>query len=573
MKTIARDRHNLSRSDRCSLHSQRGRRDAQDSPVTWRALLPRGPRWPLLTLLALAVASLVACAPRKPLAVSGSTVTLAHINDTHGRYLPVAVAPGNATAQTGDPGREEESFSRVGKVGGYAVLAAALRQLRERVGTENVLLLHGGDAFGDDLLGNLTKGEATIQLMNALGFQFLALGNHDFDYGADRTRELQGIAKFPMRGANVTDASGSPFLGEPAQVFKVAGARVAVLALGYHNTDQTGSRDNVRGLTFGSGIEAARRWVPQLRSRADVVVVLSHQGSKVDRELAKAVRGIDIIVGAHSHDAIFPPERVGETWMVQALSDSALLGEVTLTLGPDRRVSHVAGRIHTLWTDEYPADAAVTQRIERLRAPYRAALEAPVVIAADRIGRRYKSESPFDALSGEILREHTGAEIAFLPGVGYGVSLEAGVVTREALAALLPHPTKVATVVLTGRQVQEVLEQSATNQKPADPMDSVGGLVQTSGLKWTIDLTSPAGQRIRDVRVGGVSIDPGRDYRVVTNEGMLKGLHRYRSFAAGREPKVSEQSVTEVVEAALKRRGTVRAPPLGSVTLIKSPAS
>ena len=97
--------------------------------------------------------------------------------------------------------------------------------------------------------------------------------------------------------------------------------------------------------------------------------------------------------------------------------------------------------------------------------------------------------------------------------------------------------------------------------------------MQTSGLKWTIDLTSPAGQRIRDVRVGNVPIDPGRDYRVVTNEGMLKGLHRYRSFAAGREPKVSEQSVTEVVEAALKRRGTVRAPPLGSVTLIKSPAS
>ena len=68
-------------------------------------------------------------------------------------------------------------------------------------------------------------------------------------------------------------------------------------------------------------------------------------------------------------------------------------------------------------------------------------------------------------------------------------------------------------------------------------------------------------------------IDPGRDHRVVTHESMLKGLHRYRSFAAGREPKVSEQSVTEVVEAALRRRGTVRAPQLGNVTLIKSPAS
>ncbi len=542
--------------------------------MTHRTLLPRRlTRWLLLTLMALAIAALAACTTRQPPARGNVTVTLAHINDTHGRYLPIAVSPGNATAQTGDPGREEQSFSRAGTVGGYAVLAAALRQLRERVGAGNVLLLHGGDAFGDDLLGNLTRGEATIQLMNALGFQFLALGNHDFDYGAERTRELQGIAKFPMRGANVLDASGSPFLGEPAQIFRVAGARVAVLALAYHNTAQTGSRDNIRGLTFGSGIDAARRWVPALRGRADIVVVLSHQGSKVDRELARAVPGIDIIVGAHSHDAIAPPERVGGTWMVQAMSDGAALGELTLTLGPDRRVTNVTGRMHTLWTDEYPADATVTQLIERLRAPHRAALEAPVATAAERVGRRYKSESPFDALSGEILREHTGADIAFLPGVGYGISLGPGVVTREALAAMLPHPTKVATVFLTGQQVQDVLEQSATNQKPDNPMDAVGGLVQTSGLKWTIDLTRPAGQRIRDVRVGNAPIHPGRDYRIVTHEGMLKGLHRYLGFAAGREPKVSERSVTEVVEEALRRRGVVRAPRLGNVTLIKSPDS
>ena len=231
------------------------------------------------------------------------------------------------------PVASEASFSRRGLVGGYAALATAIKALRARHGADNVLLLHGGDTFSDDLLGNLTRGEATIRLMNALGFQFLALGNHDFDYGADRTRELQRIASFPMRAANVTDANGKPFLGEPAQVFEVAGARVAVLALGYHNTDQTGSRDNVRGLSFGSGIDAARQWVPRLRSRADVVVVLSHQGSKVDRELARAVPGIDLIVGAHSHDAISPPERVGGTWMVQALSDAAALGEVTLTLG------------------------------------------------------------------------------------------------------------------------------------------------------------------------------------------------------------------------------------------------
>lgn len=118
--------------------------------------------------------------------------------------------------------------------------------------------------------------------------------------------------------------------------------------------------------------------------------------------------------------------------MVQALSDGAAPGDLTLTLGPDQRVANVTGRLHKLWTDECPADAAVTPLIERRRAPHCAALEAPVAAAADRIGRRDRSESPFDALTGEILRQHSGTDIAFLSGVGYGVALEPGVVTREA---------------------------------------------------------------------------------------------------------------------------------------------
>ncbi|MEP6558917.1 MAG: bifunctional UDP-sugar hydrolase/5'-nucleotidase [Burkholderiales bacterium] len=540
------------------------------------------PHWRLLGAVVLTSLGMAACATTdgpvsggsQPVPKGTTTVTIAHINDTHGRYLPVLVAPGNATAQTGDPGRSEQSFERRGLIGGYAAMASALARMRARVGTDNLLMLHGGDAFGDDLLGNLTRGEATIRLMNAIGVDFMALGNHDFDYGAERTRELQGIAAFPMRGANVTDASGEPFLGDPAKVFEAGGVRIAVLALGYHNTDQTGSRDNLRGLAFGSGIDAARTWVPRLRGRADVILVLSHQGSKVDRELARAVPGIDVIVGAHSHDEIAPPERVGDTWLVQAMSDATELGELTLNIGTDRRLQSVSGQLHTLWADDFPADTAVAQLIERLRAPHRAALEATMATASERIGRRYKSESPFDALGGEILREHTGADIAFLPGVGYGVSLEAGTITREALGTLLPHPAKVATVVLSGRQVREVLEQSATNQKPERVLDGVGGLVQTSGLIWTIDLTHPVGQRVRDIRVGNQAsnqaIDPQRDYRVVTHEGMLKGLHRYRSFAAGREPNVLAETVTEVVEAGFRQRGTVRPPPLGNVTVIQS---
>ncbi|MEW6613788.1 MAG: bifunctional UDP-sugar hydrolase/5'-nucleotidase [Pseudomonadota bacterium] len=497
------------------------------------------------------------------------TLTILHTNDFHGRYMPFAVAPGNATAQTGDPGRAPQSFARTGKVNGFARLATAIAQIRRERGPTNVLLLHGGDTFSDDLLGNQTRGEAIIRLMNAVGYQFMALGNHDFDYGVERTRELQRFARFPMRGANVIDqASGRPFLGDPAVILTAGGLRVGILALGYHNTDQTGSPDNTKGLRFTSGIEAAKRYVPMLRRQADVVVVLSHQGSKVDRILAREVPDIDLIVGAHSHDEIAPPERIGKVRLVQALSDAAVLGEVTIRVA-DGQIADVRGVAHTLWDDRYPADPGVSRLIERLRAPHRAQLEAVIATAAERIGRRYKSESPFDTLAGEILRRHAKAEVAFLPGVGYGVSLSPGPIRREDLYTLLPHPSKVVSMRLTGAQILAILEQSATNQKPENPLDAVGGLVQTAGLRWTVDLTRPIGQRIRDVAVGDAPLDPDRSYRVVTHSGMLQGIHRYGTFAEGRDIERTEDKVTDVVEAGLRAMGTVRAPALGAVTLIK----
>lgn len=494
-------------------------------------------------------------------------ITILHTNDMHGRHLPIRVEPGNATAQTGDPGRSKQSFDRAGKIGGFAHLASVVEAVRREKGANNVLLVDGGDTIGDDLLGNLTKGEAMIRLMNAVGYDLMALGNHDFDYRADRTAELQRIAQFPMRGANVLGPDGKPFGGEPYLIKTIGGVRLAILTLGYHNTAKTGSPKNVEGLTFGNGIEAARRMVPQLRQLAELVVVLSHQGSKVDRELAKQVGGIDLIIGAHSHDEIAPPEQVNGVWLAQAMSDGTMLGQLTLSVTGGRLVG-VEGRMIELWNDRVRPDPAVERLIGELRAPHRGRLEEVIATASARIGRRYKSESPFDTLAGDIMRERTGADISFLPGVGYGVTIEPGPITREQLYALLPHPSKLVTMTLTGRQVMQILEQSATNQKAGDPLKGVGGLIQTSGLAYTVNLNRPEGQRVSGVLVGSEPIDLGRSYKIVTNAGMREGIHNYVTFADGRDMVEHPNSVTEIVEDGFRRRGSVSLPALGRVRLI-----
>ena len=500
---------------------------------------------------------------------AAGTFWILHTNDIHGDLREFWVDTGDATAQTGDPGRPYQQYPRAGVIGGFARLAAAVQEIRRMRGASNVMLVDAGDTFGDQLLSNLTRGEATLRLMDALSFTFMALGNHDYEYTAENTRRLQGLVHFPMRAANaIVTATGAPFLGDPTTVVTVGGVRVGLLALTYHNTDQTGNRDNTKELQFRSGIDIARQFVPALRTRADVVVVVSHQGTVIDSLLGERVPGIDVIVGGHSHDRIQPPRHVGGAWMVQALSDASALGELTVTV-QGGKVVHVEGAVHELYADRYHPDPRVAALLDSLRAPFRDTLDAVIATATDRIGRQYKSESPVDVLAAEILRVRGRADVAFLPGLGFGVTLQPGPITREMLVGLFPHPTSVVRETLTGSQILEILEQSATNLRPANDMDRVGGLVQTAGLRWTVDLTKPVGQRISNVDVAGVRLDQGRSYIVMTNGGLLQGTHRYTTFAKGTDIVRDEQPFAVILEQALRRMQQVAAPTLGAVTLVK----
>jgi 5'-nucleotidase / UDP-sugar diphosphatase len=123
------------------------------------------------------------------------------------------------------------------------------------------------------------------------------------------------------------------------------------------------------------------------------------------------------------------------------------------------------------------------------------------------------------------------------------------------------------TMRLTGAQVLEILEQSATNQDPGDSSQIVGGLVQTAGLRWRVDFSQPAGSRVSDVLVRGTQIQMDRLYPVGTNAGMARGLHRYQAFTEGQDVEVHDIQVNQLVERAFARMGTVRAPQMGDIDL------
>ncbi|WP_300441453.1 bifunctional UDP-sugar hydrolase/5'-nucleotidase [Christiangramia sp.] len=496
-------------------------------------------------------------------------VSILHTNDMHGSYMPFQTTLDNATAQTGDSIDNLMRFVEIGEIGGMAWMATAVKLIRQEKGTKNVILLDGGDTFSDDQLGNLTKGEAMIRMMNELDYDLMALGNHDFDYSLKRTRELEKMANFPMRAANIIDQeTGKPIFKEPYILFKRDGLKIGVLPVGYRNTPLTGNPKNIQGLKFTSGLEAIEKYLPELKSKADIIILLSHEGMAVDKIIAEKINGIDLIIGAHSHDVIEPPIKINQTYIVQALSDAAVLGETELII-TNKKLTGLSTQNHYLWHEKYAADQNLQQLIQELRAPYLVKLEENISRTDTVIGRQYKSESPFDRVVTNMMREEYSTDVAFLPGVGYGISLQE-YITSEDIYKLLPHPAKIVNLEMTGSQIRNTLEQTATNLKPKNKMEIVGGLIQSSGIHYHIDLSKPIGDRVTEIKIKNQPIADSKIYKVSTHSGMLNGIHNYVEFAKSTNIHKTNMVLTEFILDKFRKMTKVDFPEnMGEVTISK----
>ncbi len=498
-----------------------------------------------------------------------ASISILHTNDMHGSYMPFETNLGNATAQTGDSIDNFMRFERTAIIGGFEYMASAIKSIRKNKGDESVILLDGGDTFSDDQLGNLTKGEAMIKMMNEVNYDLMALGNHDFDYGLERTNELQLLANFPMRAANIIDKeTGNPIFGEPYVIINKQGINIAILALSYRNTPLTGNSKNIKGLEFGIGVEAVKKYLPIISKKADIIVLLSHEGMAVDEIIAEEIEGIDLIVGAHSHDVISPPIKINNTYIVQALSDAAILGETEIQIS-NNKIININANYHYLWHDEMSPDVQMQKMVNQLRKPYLSKLEEKITKTNTVIGRQYKSESPFDKVVTSMMVEKLNVDAAFLPGVGYGISLN-GNITSEDIYKLLPHPAKIVTLEMTGEQLKQTLEQTATNLKPTDKLKIVGGLIQSSGIVYTLNLKKAIGQRVDEIKIKNEKLDLAKTYKIATHTGMLSGIHNYEEFGKGTNIQKTDIILTEFVLQNLRGLNELFFPKkMGEVTLIK----
>jgi len=449
----------------------------------------------LLLVLTLLTASVSAAA--------ATEIVFVHTNDFHARM---------------------EAFDfEGGPRGGIARLAGMVNVIRGLY-PGRVLWLDAGDTTHGTTVANLFYGASVVDALNKAGLDVMAPGNHDYNYGHDVLLLRAQEAEFPILAANVFfKDTGEPFL-PPYTFFELDGVRIAVIGFSPMSTPVTTHPKNVAALHFEDALAVAAELVPQLREQADLVVVLSHLGYEDDVLLAKAVPGIDVIVGGHSHTKLDEPVVVGDTIIVQANEYGKYLGFLKLVVEDGKIIAYEGRLIPTT------ADMPISQEIADVLAGWQVQLteklgtvigETLVDLNGERSAVRTR-ETNLGNLIADIMRITIDADVAIQNGGGIRASIPAGPITLGDVYTVLPFDNTLAGIELTGAQLLAALEHGVSNW-PAE----WGGFPQVSGLTFTFNPNKPVGQRIVSVTVNGEPLDPNKVYRVATNDFMAAGGDSY----------------------------------------------
>ena len=405
-------------------------------------------------------------------------------------------------------------YGRIGGIDRMATLVKAIRAERP----SNTLLLDGGDTWQGSYTALKTRGEDMVRVMNALGVEAMT-GHWEFTYGQDRVKELVEKLDFPFLAGNVKDATWDDDIFEHTQTYERGGVNIAVIGQAFPYTPIANPRYMVAEWSFGIEEEKLQTRVDAARAAgADLVVLNSHNGFDVDRKLASRVKGIDVILTGHTHDAIPAPIKVDDTLLVAAGSHGKFLARLDLKVEA-KRIVDFRFKLMPIFSDIITPDPEMAALIDEIRAPYKPELDKVLGRTDSLLYRRGNFNGTFDDLICDALLEEREAEIALSPGFRWGATLLPGDEIRAETVysqTAITYP-KVYRQEFTGAFLKEILEDVADNLFNPDPYLQQGGdMVRVGGMGYAIDVAKPIGSRISEMTMlkTGEKVDPARNYVV-----------------------------------------------------------
>jgi sulfur-oxidizing protein SoxB len=431
------------------------------------------------------------------------------------------VAPGTAAAYALSAVDFTTLAARYGRMGGYAHLATLIKRFRaERSG--RTILLDGGDALQGSATALWSGGEDMLRATNQLGVEVFT-AHWEFAYGIDRVKELFGDRERPGRfrgdflAQNVSETGWDEPVFRPYTIREAGGVRVGIIGQAFPYTPVSHPRRFVPDLTFGIRDDRIQALADELREakKVDVVVLLSHNGVAVDMKLASRVTGLDVILGGHTHDGLPAPLRVGRTLIVNSGSHGKFLSRLDLDVRNGRIADH-RYRLLPVLSRVVPEDPDMARLIREIRGPHEAKLGERLAVSESLLYRRGNFNGTFDELILDALLKRADAQVAFSPGFRWGITIVPGqAITLEDVYShtALTYPNTWVRQ-MSGTEIHRIMEDVADNLFHPDPYYRQGGdMVRMGGLTYAIEPGKPMGRRIRDLRVAGQPLDPGRSYK------------------------------------------------------------
>jgi 2',3'-cyclic-nucleotide 2'-phosphodiesterase/3'-nucleotidase len=514
----------------------------------------------LRVLLALPI--VLALAP--PAAAENARITILHTTDLHAALTDY----------------DHLTQKRVNR--GLVRIASMVRSARAE--GNPVLLLDAGDAIHGGPIETVhhvvpsDRPDPMMAAMNLMGYDAMAVGNHEFDSGLEVLQAARKTASFPWLAANVVTASGAPAF-DSSLVKDMGGVRVGIVGVTTPAVPHLIDAGKWRGLEFKQGTQSIRDQVAKLRSRdkCDVVVLLAHTGLEKDPAsgqdlfggtpgenighlLATEVEGVDVVVLGHTHTVVEGVE-VGRALVTQAGHDGSHLGRVDLTL-----TRETGGR--WLVTNRQARVLAVNE--ETPQEESMASLAKPYADATEEALSRTVAQAQADIASPQgrladgavwefihrVQLEASGAQVSLAALFDPEVVIRKGPVTWRDLLRVYPYDNTLGVVEITGTQLKNILERSArylnaytfAQDQPMESGDVPGyNFDSAEGVSYEIDLTRPVWNRVVNLEFRGAHLEPDRVLSVVVNSYRLAGGGGYTALRDGRQVKVIDRPVVRLL--------------------------
>jgi sulfur-oxidizing protein SoxB len=451
-----------------------------------------------------------------------------------------------------------EAMARAyGRMGGLDRIATVVKAIRAEA--PHALLLDGGDTWQGSLPSLRTQGMDMVQLFNALGVD--AMTSHwEYTLGSDRVNELvENHVNPAFLGANIYDAEWDEPVGTPYSMFERNGTSIAVIGQAFPYMPIANPGWMFPELSFGLRRERIAEVVEEVRAAgAQVVVLLSHNGFDVDRQFARDIPGIDVILTGHTHDALPEAVQVGNTFLIASGSHGKFVSRIDLDVqdGAMRGITH---RLIPIFSDVIAPDADMAALVAETRAPFEAEMSEVIGTSGSLLFRRGNFNGTWDDVICDALISQRDAQIALSPGFRWGAAILPGQeITREDIynVTAMTYPNAYR-MEMSGETLHTIMEDVAANIFNPDAYYQQGGdMVRVGGLGYRIDTTQEQGSRITEMTLlsTGELLQPDQNYVVAGWASVNEGTEG--------------PPIWEVVENHIRAQGTVTLEPNNTVDVV-----